>query len=167
MFKSKTVNFGSFDTATSTVKNRDAVNALIDRVFDTAVRTNFPDIHKTFGIDSVGKLNFPKVNILSYEDRVVVETDVAGYTREDISIEVTDGTLKLSGRRSSAVDTQPDVVYVVRELRRGSFERSFLIDDALDCDKIAATFKNGVLTITIPKKPVAKKAAVKKVTITD
>ena len=52
-------------------------------------------------------------------------------------------------------------IYYLRERHFGSFERTFRVPEGVDADKIAATFKKGVLTVTLPKKPEAQAPAKK------
>ena len=77
-----------------------------------------------------------------------------------------DGILTIKGeKREEKEERKKD--YYLSERRFGSFQRSFQLPDGVDADKIEARFKNGVLTVTLPKSPEAqrkeKKIAIKKV----
>lgn len=81
-----------------------------------------------------------------------IEMDVAGFAKEDISIEVKNGYLTIKAEKNSETNEEDsNKNYLRRERVYGKYERSFDLGD-LDQDKINAQFNNGVLEITVPKK---------------
>ena len=70
--------------------------------------------------------------------------------KKDLTIEVTDGNLTISGQKHSIVEDENAKV-LRRELKGSSFKRSFALGDNLNGDNIKASFKNGVLNIDVPK----------------
>lgn len=131
--------------------NRDNLLNTFDRFFDEALRGQFPDVYKSFGIDPFSKAAYPKVNVLSHDDKIEIEAEIAGFRKEDISIQIEDDVLSIVGKAQQSEQTDKSV-YLIRELKRSSFSRSFRLTDQLDSDKVAATFNNGLLYITIPRK---------------
>lgn len=122
-----------------------------DSMFDKIIQTNFPQFSQEFGVDLFAKGSYPKVNITDYDDKVVITAEVAGLTKEDVDIEYKDGILTVSGAK--AQDSEDTGVVVLRELKRSSFKRSWNVnEEILDCSKAKATFHNGVLDLTLPKK---------------
>ena len=122
-----------------------------DSMFDKIIQTNFPQFSQEFGVDLFAKGSYPKVNITDYDDKVVITAEVAGLTKEDVDIEYKDGVLTVSGAK--AQDAEDVGVVVLRELKKSSFRRSWNVnEDVLDCSKAKATFHNGVLDLTLPKK---------------
>src|ERR1700730_15274827 len=88
-----------------------------------------------------------------------------GMDESNIDVKFSDGTLTIKGeKKDEREEKQKD--YYLSERRYGSFQRSFGVPDGVDADKIEAHFKNGVLTVTLPKRPEAqkseKKIAIKK-----
>lgn len=132
--------------------NRDNLLNTFDKFFDETFRGQFPEVYKTFGIDPFSKSAYPKVNVLSYDDKVEIEAEIAGFHKEDISIQIEDDVLSIVGKTSQPVEQTDKSVYLLRELKRSSFSRSFRLTDQLDSDKVEATFNNGLLYITIPRK---------------
>lgn len=132
--------------------NRDNLLNTFDRFFDEALRGHFPDLYKGFGIEPFSKAAYPKANVVSHTDRVEIEAEIAGFRKEDISIQVEDDVLSIVGKTSQQSEQTDKSVYLLRELKRSSFSRSFRLSDQLDSDKIDATFNNGLLYITIPRK---------------
>jgi HSP20 family protein len=145
--------------------NRDNWLTAFDKIFDDAFKVVSPDVYKSFGIEPFSKSAYPKVNVLAHDDRVEIEAEIAGYTKEDISVEVEDNVLSIIGKTNSSNEQDEDSVYILRELKRSSFSRSFNLSDELNSEKIAAQFKDGLLHITIPRKAISEKSVVKKVTI--
>ena len=73
-------------------------------------------------------------------------------------MKVTNGVLSIRGEKQEDKEEKKKDYYV-RERSFGSFERSFQIPDGVDTDKIEAVFRQGVLKVTLPKKPEVQKAA--------
>lgn len=132
--------------------NRDNLLNTFDKFFDETFRGQFPEVYKTFGIDPFSKSAYPKVNVLSYDDKVEIEAEIAGFHKEDISIQIEDDVLSIVGKASQQVEQTDKSVYLLRELKRSSFSRSFRLTDQLDSDRVEAAFNNGLLYITIPRK---------------
>ena len=147
--------------------NRDNLLSAFDKIFDDAFRGVNGDLYKSFGIDPFSKASYPKVNVVAYDDRVHIEAEIAGYSKEDIEVQVEEGLLSITGKTRSRNDVESKEntgTHILRELKRGSFSRSFNLSNELDANNIEASFKDGILTIDIPRKePVVNK--INKVTI--
>jgi HSP20 family protein len=102
----------------------------------------------------------PGVNIYENAKEVLLEVELPGRKREDVSVEVTERTLKISAP-DAAVERE-GYESIARERRRGAFERSFRLGADLQADKIQARFENGLLLLSIPKH---EKAQARKVEI--
>jgi HSP20 family protein len=102
----------------------------------------------------------PAVDILETEDAVTLKADLPDVKTEDIDIQVENGTMTLKGHRSFE---RNDAVKGYHRIERsyGEFVRSFAVPPTVEADKVAAEYKNGVLTITLPKKEAAKPRQVK------
>ena len=92
----------------------------------------------------------PKIDVGESEKAILVKTELAGVNKEDIKIDVTGDTLSISGEKKWE-DTGEDVKYHKIERTYGAFTRTFKIGVPIDADNIKATYKNGVLEITVPK----------------
>lgn len=145
--------------------NRDNLLNTFDRFFDDALKGQFPEIYKAFGIEPFSKAAYPKVNVLSYDDKIEIEAEIAGYNKDDISIQVEDDVLSIVGKTAQQAEQTDKSVYLLRELKRSSFSRSFRLTDQLDSDRIEAVFNNGLLNITIPRKVQQKENKAKTVVI--
>jgi HSP20 family protein len=102
----------------------------------------------------------PPVDILETENDLVLKADVPGIDLRDIEIKIENGTLTIKGERKFEGNAG-DQGYHRIERNYGTFARSFALPDSVDTEKVKAEYKNGVLTVTLPKKDVAKPRTVK------
>jgi len=102
----------------------------------------------------------PAVDILETEEAVTVKADLPDVKTEDIDIRVENGTMTLRGSRKFEKDDKVKGYHRI-ERSYGDFVRSFALPPTVETDKVAAEYKNGVLTITLPKKETAKPRQVK------
>ena len=111
-----------------------------------------------------GSLSYsPLMNINELNDEYLVTMDLPGVEKKDVGIKVSDGFLTISGERK-IVNQDSENNRVRYERAHGAFSRSFELSTEIVSDKIKAKFKNGVLSITIPKaeevKPEVRKIVV-------
>jgi HSP20 family protein len=94
--------------------------------------------------------SYPAMNVWTKDDEAVLTAEVPGVTPEDIQISVVGETLTLSGERP-AIDLDEDARYHRRERGYGRFTRSVQLPFRVDADAVAATFKNGILHVNLPR----------------
>ena len=97
----------------------------------------------------------PAVDIVETEDALTLKADLPDVKIEDIDIRVENGALTLRGSRKFEKDAAAKGYHRI-ERSYGEFTRSFAIPPSVENDKVGAEYKNGVLTITLPKKEAAK-----------
>ncbi len=119
----------------------------MDRLFDDAFTRPINNMSGSSGI--------PAIDLYQNEDEVVVKASLPGLKSEDVHISVTNGVLSLSGEFKQDEETQ-ESTYHIREHRHGSFERSLTLPVDVETDKAKADFKDGILTITLPKSEAVK-----------
>jgi HSP20 family protein len=102
----------------------------------------------------------PAVDILETEDAVTLKADLPDVKTEDLDIRVENGTMTLKGFRKFEKDENVKGYHRI-ERSYGEFVRSFAVPPTVETDKVGAEYKNGVLTITLPKKETAKPRQVK------
>jgi len=102
----------------------------------------------------------PSVDILETENDLVLKADVPGVEQKDIDIQIENGTLTLKGERKFERDEQKKGYHRL-ERSYGSFVRYFTLPDTVDPEKVRAEYNNGVLTVTLPKKEIAKPRSIK------
>jgi HSP20 family protein len=99
----------------------------------------------------------PAVDVVEKDKAYEITAELPGIDKNNVEVKFADGVLSIKGEKKETKEEKDKDRYV-SERRYGSFQRSFRIPDAVDADKIDANFQNGVLTITLPKKPEAAKA---------
>ena len=107
-------------------------------------------------------LNLMKTDIRETENSYVLDVDLPGYNKEDIKIDVTDGYLTINAKTNKEVNEDNKHNYVRRERFTGEVSRSFYVGEEVENDKIKASFKNGILTLEVPKVDPEKKSPEKK-----
>lgn len=115
------------------------VDSLFDRFFN---RSGDPQ--------SADAVWAPQTDLVEKEDAFHLRIDVPGMSKDDISINLQNGTLTVSGERTSE-ETEEDEDYVRVERAFGTFHRTFQLPEAVDAENIEATYEDGVLTIDVPK----------------
>jgi len=102
----------------------------------------------------------PAVDIYETENDLVVKADLPDVDLKDIDVRVENQTLTIAGERK--FEKQDNVAGYHRiERSYGNFTRSFAVPNSFDTEKIAASFKNGVLIVSLPKKEAAKPRQIK------
>ena len=139
-----------FNTNNFPFPDRDEFLIPFDKVFDKMLETNFPEVIDQVGVTPYSNSAYPKVNVYEYDDKVGIVAEIPGLSKKQIKVDVEDNILTISGDKHSVWDDAKAKV-LRRELKQSSFKRSFTLGELLDGDDISANFKDGVLSIEIPK----------------
>ena len=94
------------------------------------------------------------IDLMEYDDELVATVDLPGFERDDVEIQVSNHTLRISARREEATDEEreSEEARILRhERRHEAATRSIRLPDEVDKEAVSATMQNGVLTITLPK----------------
>lgn len=105
----------------------------------------------------------PKIDVFERDSRLVTRVDLPGMKKEDVSVEVTDGHLALSGERKRETEEKKDNFYR-SECEYGSFYRAVPLPEGVKLEDVKATFSDGVLEVSVPL-PVRAEANMRKVQI--
>ena len=144
-----------FNSSNFPFPDRDEFLIPFDKVFDKMLETNFPEVIDQVGVTPYSNSAYPKVNVYEYDDKVGIVAEIPGLSKKQIKVDVEDNILTISGDKHSVWDDAKAKV-LRRELKQSSFRRSFTLGELLDGDDISANFKDGVLSIEIPKVEPAK-----------
>lgn len=98
----------------------------------------------------------PAVDIYETENELVLKADVPDIDAKNIGIQLENGTLTLKGERKFEEQKNGQKGFHRIERSYGTFVRAFSLPETVDGDKVKADYRNGVLTVTLPKKEVAK-----------
>tara|TARA_R110002051_G_scaffold222869_1_gene286357 strand:+ start:394 stop:867 length:474 start_codon:yes stop_codon:yes gene_type:complete len=130
--------------------DRDDFLTPFDKMFDQMVETQYPDIVKSVGVKPYAGSAYPKVNVYEYEDKVGIIAEIPGLNKKQLDVSVEDGVLTISGDKHSAFENEGAKV-LRRELKQSSFKRQFELGERLDGENISANFKDGILSVEVPK----------------
>ena len=130
--------------------DRDEFLTPFDRMFDQIIQTQFPQIEKQVGVKPYQGTAYPKVNVYEYDDKVGVIAEIPGLDKKDLSIDVEEGVLTIAGNKHGLFNDDGAKV-IRRELKHSSFKRQFELGELLDGEKVKASFKDGLLSVEIPK----------------
>ncbi len=133
----------------------------IDRLFDEfgVGPWRSPFRRATFDLEpfwrgeiSWGKV--PAVDITESRDGYEITAELPGMDEKNVEVKYADGVLTIKGEKKDEKEEKKENYYL-SERNYGSFQRSFRVSDGVDADKVEASFKNGVLTVRLPKTPEA------------
>lgn len=133
----------------------------IDRLFEDYFNGNrLPSMKARFE-----SMLAPDIDVSETDKEIQVSAELPGVEEKDVDVTLADGRLTIKGEKKQESEEKDKEFHRV-ERSYGSFERTLSLPDEIDENKVSATFKNGVLSVTIAKKkgakPAAKKIAVKK-----
>ncbi|MFT6871593.1 MAG: HSP20 family protein [Roseivirga sp.] len=135
-------------------KNSDwFVPATIDRFVDRFINESLEESNSAFT---------PKADVAETDSAFEIQVAVPGLNKKDISIDLKDGLLTISGERKFEKDNQEKNFYSV-QTQYGTFKKAFQLPDSVVEDKIEASYENGILCVVIPKDETKK--LVSKITV--
>ena len=121
----------------------------------------FDDFFKDFHSPSLWKSSFsqsdfmPKIDISESDKEISISAELPGMTEKDIEVTLEDNMLNIKGEKKHEEEKKEKNYHHI-ERRYGSFYRSIPISEVVDSEKIDASFKNGVLSIVLPKENTEK-----------
>jgi HSP20 family protein len=135
----------------------------IDRLFDdfgmgpwlSPFRRAMFDV-EPFWSGDVSWAKVPAVDIAETAKGYEITAELPGIDEKNVEVKYADGMLTIKGEKKDEREEKKENYYL-SERSYGSFQRSFRVPDGIDADKVEASFKNGVLTVTMPKTPEAQK----------
>jgi len=138
----------------------------MERLFDRfSGGFGFPNVQRLFDVAPVGRDNLfsfatPVVDVTEDDGAYKIAAELPGLSEKDIDISLSGDTLVLKGEKRQEHEEKETNRYLC-ERSYGAFQRSFMLPDGVDRNKIDAAFAKGVLTITLPKAPGAQQPQTK------
>jgi HSP20 family protein len=132
------------------IRVRDPFASLLDfqRAMESVMGSDW------FGSRTSGSGAFPLVNVFNDGDDFVVVAELPGVKKEDLEIQVRGDTLRIQGKKTIAYDESASIHR--RERAAGQFDRTLTLPDEIDAAKVAAEYRDGVLTLRLPRVEAAK-----------
>ena len=131
------------------------MDKLFGELFETTPRRHWPLWHRL-----KPEIFVPNVDMYDRKNEIVVKAELPGMTKDHIDLTINDGSLTLKGEVKKEEEVKEEDYYS-RERSYGSFTRIIVLPAEVDKAKAKATFKNGILEITLPKKEEAKPKEIK------
>ncbi len=128
--------------------------------FPTGLRVFQDTVNRLLSDQTTVRPWAPAVDILETDNELILKADVPGVDLKDIDIQLENGTLTFKGERKFEKDEKNKGFHRM-ERSYGSFVRYFTVPETVDAEHVQADFHNGVLTVTLPKKEIAKPKAIK------
>jgi len=124
-----------------------------NRLNRTVNDSHNPDAEGSFGAWA------PPVDILEKQDHLVIRAEVPGVQKQDMDVRIENGVLTLHGERKQETDVKEENAHLT-ERAYGAFTRSFTLPTTVDATRVTASYKDGVLEVTVPKAETAKATSI-------
>jgi HSP20 family protein len=125
----------------------DALNNLrqeVNRLFECTYGENVPGSDLFAGWA-------PPLDLSEDQNNLIVEVELPGVKKDDLEVSVHNGVLSISGERPVVESEQKDATYYRQERFHGRFHRSITLPKPVELDAVKADYRNGILTVTLPK----------------
>ena len=106
-------------------------------------------------MEGYASADFPPIIISMSGDDVIVRAELPGIKVNDLDIQVVNDVLTIKGERKAGTESSR-ATYLRRERNYGTFARSLVLPEKVDVDNVTASYKQGVLTVKLPKSPETK-----------
>ena len=131
----------------------------ISRSFDSMLDSIFEDFNRPSAYSNVWR---PAMDVQEMEKSYDLSFSLPGFEKDEFTVSVKNNTLSLKAKKEEKSESEGSK-YLTREMARGSFERHIDLPENVNTDKIAAEYKSGILTLSIPK---TKEALPKEIAVT-
>jgi HSP20 family protein len=149
-----------YNRGVPSIFNRDEFLTPFSSIFDDV----FNDITTGLDVGFFGKGAYPKVDVIDEDNQVIINAEVPGLSKDQVSVVIDDGVLQIKGEKKEETEDKSKR-YVHRELKHSSFCRSFSIGENINKETVDAKFENGILTVTLKKTVPTPKAEPKKIEV--
>lgn len=124
----------------------------VNRLIDEAFRNGLPGFAEDVSEGDASRYIDARMNVSETETEFRITAELPGVAEEDIDINLKDDVLTISGEKRMEKKDEKENFYAV-ERSFGAFQRSFRLPYSVDPEQVEAEFRNGVLTVTMPKAP--------------
>jgi HSP20 family protein len=142
---------------------RDEIDRLFDDLSLSAMRTPFRtrlfDFEPFRRLETAFSGDVPTAEVAEKDSEYVITLELPGIDQKNVDIDINGNLLTVKGEKREEKEEEKDKHYHLSERRYGSFSRSFTLPDTVAHDRITATMKDGVLTLTLPKTEAATRPA--------
>lgn len=127
-----------------------------DHFFDDFLSRRWPRV-LDFNVSTLSESSFPRVDIIDHDNNIEVQAALPGVKKEDVEVSIKNQTITIRASSKEEKKEETKDKYFRREISRGEFKRILALPDNVDDEKATATFKEGILTVSIPKTEISKR----------
>jgi HSP20 family protein len=142
----------SANATVNTTNSYDDEFAKMNQYFNSLIESHLNTV-------ALNNINYPRTDIKDAKDKIVIKFDLAGVPKENIKLTINDDKiLTLEGEKKETKEAKSKD-YVKKEIFYGSFKKMIQLPENINEEKLSTEFKDGILTITIPKTEIKKPKA--------
>ena len=127
-----------------------------DHFFDDFLSRRWPRV-LDWNVSTLSESSFPRVDIIDHDNNIEVQAALPGVKKEDVEVSIKNQTITIRASSKEEKKEETKDKYFRREISRGEFQRILALPDNVDDEKATATFKEGILTVSIPKTEISKR----------
>lgn len=127
-----------------------------DHFFDDFLSRRWPRV-LDWNVSTLSESSFPRVDIIDHDNSIEVQAALPGVKKEDVEVSIKNQTITIRASSKEEKKEETKDKYFRREISRGEFQRILALPDNVDDEKATATFKEGILTVSIPKTEISKR----------
>ena len=130
-----------------------------DNFFDDFMTRKWPRL-MDWNVPILSQANFPRVDIIDHENDIEVKAALPGVKKEDIDVSIINQTITIRASCKEEKKEEEKGKYFRREISQGEFQRTISLPEYVNDEKAKASFKDGLLTVMIPKTEKGKRKAI-------
>ena len=130
-----------------------------DNFFDDFMTRKWPRL-MDWNVTTLSQANFPRVDIIDHENDIEVKATLPGVKKEDIDVSIINQTITIRTSCKEEKKEEEKGKYFRREISQGEFQRTVSLPEYVNDEKAKASFKDGLLTVMIPKTEKGKRKAI-------
>ncbi|MGR9015039.1 MAG: Hsp20/alpha crystallin family protein [Gammaproteobacteria bacterium] len=130
-----------------------------DNFFDDFLSRRWPRL-LDWNMPTLPEISFPKVDILDHDNEIEVHAALPGVKKEDLDVSINNQTITIRSSTKEEKKEEEKGKYFRREISCGKFQRTLSLPENVDSDKAKASFKDGILKVTIPKTEISKRKSI-------
>ncbi len=127
-----------------------------DHFFDDFLSRRWPRV-LDWNVSNLSESSFPRVDIIDHDNNIEVQAALPGVKKEDVEVSIKNQTITIRASSKEEKKEETKDKYFRREISRGEFQRILALPGNVDDEKATATFKEGILTVSIPKTEISKR----------
>lgn len=131
----------------------------LDNFFDDFLSRRWPRL-LDWNMPTLSEISLPKVDILDHDNDIEVQAALPGVKKEDLEVSFNNQTITIRTTTKEEKKEEEPGKYFRREISHGEFQRTLSLPDNIDGDKAQASFKDGILKVTIPKNKKSKRKSI-------